>query len=87
VTAEAIGLLRFSFTSLKAWFDMRDLGAVIEHEGPLAPSCERSGAAELQDHQRGVAMGRRVETSHFAHAKFEGTARVALGLVALLRRP
>jgi hypothetical protein len=35
LTAEAIGLLWFSFTSLKGWFDMRDLSAVLAHEEPL----------------------------------------------------
>jgi hypothetical protein len=36
--AEAVGLTRFNFTFLDGWFDMRDLGAALDHEESLAPS-------------------------------------------------
>ena len=35
---------------------MRDRGAVLDHEGPLAPSCERSSAVASQNHQRGPRL-------------------------------
>ena len=57
VTAEAIGLLRFNFTCLKGWFDMRNLGGVLDHEEPPAPSGMRSSAVASQD-QRGVVRRR-----------------------------
>jgi hypothetical protein len=41
VTAEAIGLLRFNFTCLKGWFDMRNLGGVLSRGEPLPrPACD-----------------------------------------------
>jgi hypothetical protein len=57
----------------RRWFDMRDLGAVLDHEG-LHPACD-----QLQDHQRSVAIRRRDETRGTATAKFEGTTRPRRG--------
>jgi hypothetical protein len=48
VTAEAIRLLRFNFTCLKGWFDMRNLGGVLDHEEPLPQSGMRSSAVALR---------------------------------------
>jgi hypothetical protein len=36
-----IALTRFNFSSHEGWFDMRDLGAVLDHEEPLPhPACD-----------------------------------------------
>jgi hypothetical protein len=45
--------------SCGGYFDMRDLGAVLDHEEPLPPSGMRSSAVASQDHQRSVVMRRR----------------------------
>jgi hypothetical protein len=54
-TAEAIGLLRFSLTSLKGWFDMRDLGAVRDRGEPLpippAVQCSSVAGSSAQRRQ------------------------------------
>jgi hypothetical protein len=42
-----IALTRFNFSSHEGWFDMRDLGAVLDHEEAPAPSGMRSSAAVL----------------------------------------
>jgi hypothetical protein len=57
---------------------MRDLGAVLDHEGPLAPSCERSSAVASQDHQRGVAMCRRDEPGAMGLSGVEAHYEAAL---------
>jgi hypothetical protein len=41
------------------YFDMRDLGAVFDHEEPLPHRGVRSGAVASLDHQRGVVIRRR----------------------------
>jgi hypothetical protein len=47
------------FHFLEGCIDMRDLGAVVDHEEPPAPSGERAIAS--QDHQHSVVMRRRNE--------------------------
>jgi hypothetical protein len=42
VTAEAIRLLRFNFTCLKGWFDMRNLGGCLITRSPCPnPACDQ----------------------------------------------
>jgi len=41
--AMPIALTRFNFSSHEGWFDMRDLGAVLDHEEPLPhPACDQA---------------------------------------------
>jgi hypothetical protein len=55
----------FKFEMCGGWFDMRDLGAVLDQRGAPAPSCMRSRAVASQDHQRRLVRGRRDETGAF----------------------
>jgi hypothetical protein len=48
------------FHFLEGWFDMPDLGAVFDHQEPLLQSRMRSIAVASQDHQRSVALPRRL---------------------------
>jgi hypothetical protein len=52
----------------RGWFDMCNLGAVLDQRGAPAPSCMRSSAVASQDHQPRLVRGRRDETGAFAHA-------------------
>jgi hypothetical protein len=51
----------FKFEMCGDWFDMRDLGAVLDQEEPLPPYSMRSNVVVSQVHQRGVVRRRRDE--------------------------
>jgi len=59
LTRQAHGAASVHPHFLEFRFDVRDLGAVLDHEEPPTPSGER--AVVSQDHQRSVVMRRRNE--------------------------
>jgi hypothetical protein len=54
-----------SFHFLESWFDLRDLGMVLDHEESPAPSRMRSIAVASQDHRRSIVRRRRDERGTF----------------------
>jgi hypothetical protein len=63
----------FRYEACGDWFDMRDLGAVLDHEEPL-PHPMGDAVASL-DHQRSVVTRRRDGRGTDAPAKFDGTTK------------